>query len=292
MNDQQAIIEEVTRRVLDALAPTHGCCSDCAGGCAACCSDEVRTVVGAGACRITYCGNGGRVPSDLGRYIDHTLLKPDVTPQQIDELCDEAEEFRFAAVCVNPVWVKRASQRLRSSGVKVASVVGFPLGASAPEIKAAETRRALRDGAREIDMVINIGALKGGQHDLVQRDIAKVTDACNEVGAINKVIIEAALLTDEEKVIACRLAVAAKAHYVKTSTGFSTGGATLFDVALMREAVGPDIGVKAAGGIKNAEDARRMIAAGATRLGASAGIEIVQGGGDESTQEGEQRGGY
>ncbi len=292
MNDQQAIIEEVTRRVLAALGSSEGCCAECAGGCAACCSDEVRSAVHAGACRISYCGNGGRVPSDLGRYIDHTLLKADTTPQEIDVLCDEAREFQFAAVCVNPVWVKRASQRLRGSGVKVASVVGFPLGASAPEVKALETRRALRDGAREIDMVINIGALKGGDFDLVQRDIAKVTDACNEVGAINKVIIETALLEDEEKVIACRLALAAKAHYVKTSTGFSTAGATLFDVALMRETVGPDIGVKAAGGIKNAQDARQMIAAGATRLGASAGIQIVKGVDEAPAQEGEQRGGY
>ena len=278
--------------MLAALGADQGCCSDCAGGCAACCSDEVRSVVDAGACRINYCGNGGRVPSDLGRYIDHTLLKPETTPQQIDTLCDEAMEFRFAAVCVNPAWVRRASQRLRGSGVKVASVVGFPLGASTPEVKALETRRALRDGAREIDMVINIGALKGGDYDLVQKDIAKVTDACNEVGAINKVIIETALLEDQEKVIACRLALAAKAHYVKTSTGFSSGGATLFDVALMREAVGPDVGVKAAGGIKNAEDARRMIAAGATRLGASAGIQIVKGVDEAPAQEGEQRGGY
>ena len=292
MSDKQAIIEEVTQRVLAALGASPGCCSDCAGGCAACCSDEVRSVVDAGACRITYCGDGGRVPSDLGRFIDHTLLKPETTPQQIDVLCDEAREFHFAAVCVNPAWVRRASQRLRGSGVKVASVVGFPLGASTPEIKAMETRRALRDGAREIDMVINIGALKGGEYDLVSQDIAKVTDACNEVGAINKVIIETALLSDEEKVIACKLALAAKAHYVKTSTGFSTGGATLFDVALMRETVGPDIGVKAAGGIKNAEDARQMIAAGATRLGASAGIQIVKGVDESPAQEGEQSGGY
>ena len=288
MSDQQAIIEEVTRRVLAALAPSRGCCADCEGGCAACCSDEVRHVVGAGACRISYCGNGGRVPSDLGQYIDHTLLKPETTPQQIDTLCDEAREYRFAAVCVNPVWVKRAAQRLRGSGVKVASVVGFPLGASAPEIKAQETRRALRDGAREIDMVINIGALKGGDYDLVETDIARVTEACNEVGAINKVILETALLTDAEKVVACKLALAARAHYVKTSTGFSTGGATLFDVALMRETVGPGVGVKAAGGIKNTEDARRMIEAGATRLGASAGIQIIQG----QASEGSPSGGY
>ncbi|MDY7095096.1 MAG: deoxyribose-phosphate aldolase [Acidobacteriota bacterium] len=226
------------------------------------------------------------MPGDLARYIDHTLLKPDTTPQQIEVLCDEAREHHFAAVCVNPVWVRRAAQRLRGSDVQVASVVGFPLGAATTRIKAMETRQALRDGAREIDMVINIGALKGGDYDLVQTDIARVTEACNEVGAINKVILETALLTDSEKVIACKLALAAKAHYVKTSTGFSSGGATVLDVALMREAVGPEVGVKAAGGIKNADDARRMIEAGATRLGASAGIQIVQGTASEATSGG------
>jgi deoxyribose-phosphate aldolase len=299
MDDRQTLIEEITRRVLAALesqgghgAHGGGCCADCAGGCAACCSDQARNVVGAGACRLSYCGHGGKVPSDLAQYIDHTLLKADATPAELDRICDEAREYQFAAVCVNPAWVKRAATRLRGSGVRVASVVGFPLGAATSEIKALETRRALRDGAREIDMVINIGALKGGDHALVQQDIAKVTDACNEVGAINKVILETALLTDEEKVIACRLAVAAKAHYVKTSTGFSTGGATLFDVALMREAVGPHIGVKAAGGIKTREDARKMIDAGATRLGASAGIQIVQGMDGESAKEGDRSGGY
>ena len=278
MNEREELIEAITRRVLEALGPTlgDGCCDDCEGGCAACCCDAARSVVDAGASRLSYSGRGGEVPEDLGRYIDHTLLKPDVTGEEIDRLCDEAREFGFAAVCVNPAWVKRAKQRLRGSDVQVASVVGFPLGATTPEVKAMETRRALRDGAREIDMVINIGALKGGDYDLVQDDIAKVTDACREVGAVNKVIIEAVLLTDREKVIACRLAKAARAHYVKTSTGFSSGGATLFDVALMRETVGPEMGVKAAGGIKSADDARKMIDAGATRLGASAGIEIVR----------------
>ena len=281
MTDREQLIDEITRRVMAALAGTPGAadgrCAGCTGACAASCTDKARAVVGAGAERLSYSGQGGQVPGDLGRYIDHTLLKPEATPQQIDQLCDEARQYRFAAVCVNPVWVRRAAQRLRGSGVQVASVVGFPLGASAPEIKALEARRALRDGAREIDMVINVGALKAGEYALVEGDIARVTDACNEVGALNKVIIEAALLTDEEKVIACRLAKAARAHYVKTSTGFGPGGATVFDVALMREAVGPEMGVKAAGGVRNADDALQMIAAGATRLGASAGIQIVSG---------------
>ena len=289
MDERERLIETITRRVLEALGEdSGGCCADCHGGCAACCSEKARSVVEAGACRLSYCGHGDQVPGDLSRYIDHTLLKADATPQDIDRLCDEAMEHRFAAVCVNPVWVRRAASRLRGSEVKVASVVGFPLGASTPEIKAMETRRALRDGAREIDMVINIGALKGGDYDLVETDIARVTEACNEVGAINKVILETALLTDAEKVVACKLALAARAHYVKTSTGFSTGGATLFDVALMRETVGPGVGVKAAGGIKNTEDARRMIEAGATRLGASAGIQIIQG----QASEGSPSGGY
>ncbi|MDH3538606.1 MAG: deoxyribose-phosphate aldolase [Acidimicrobiia bacterium] len=217
------------------------------------------------------------MPTDLHAYIDHTLLKPEATQAQIDQICDEAVEFRFASVMVNPSWVKHAASRLRGTGVAVGTVVGFPLGAHTPEVKAMETRQALRDGATEIDMVINIGALKSGQYDVVKADIARVTDAVRETGAITKVILETALLTDEEKVIASRLAKEAKADFVKTSTGFSTAGATVFDVALMREAVGPDMGVKAAGGIRTQEDMEDMIAAGATRIGASAGVSIMKG---------------
>ncbi len=282
MSEKEQLVEAVTRRVLAALTGKSGDrCADCIGNCAAHCGDKVRRVVAAGAARVSYGGEGARVPSDLARYIDHTLLKPEATPAQIDKLCDEAREYSFAAVCVNPAWVRRAAQRLKGSDVKVASVVGFPLGATTPEVKAFEARRALRDGAREIDMVINVGALKGGDFDLVERDVAGVSDACREVGALNKVILETALLTDEEKVVASRLAKAGRAHYVKTSTGFGSGGATAFDVALMREAVGPKLGVKAAGGIRSAEDARQMIAAGATRIGASAGVQMVtaKGGG-------------
>ncbi|MCP4656447.1 MAG: deoxyribose-phosphate aldolase [bacterium] len=251
-------------------------CSGCQGQCVARCPDKVRSVVGAGASRISSGGVGARVPSDLARYIDHTLLKPGATPADVDRLCDEAREHGFVAVCCNPVWVRRAAQRLKGTGVMVASVVGFPLGANAPQTKAWEARRALRDGAREIDMVVSIGALKGGDYELVERDIAGVSDACREVGALNKVIIETALLTDEEKVIAARLAQAGRAHYVKTSTGFGPGGATVYDVALMRETIGSAMGVKASGGIRTADDARQMIAAGATRIGASAGVEMVK----------------
>jgi deoxyribose-phosphate aldolase len=241
--------------------------------------------VSSGATRVSYDGEAGYVPKDLARYIDHTLLRPDATAADIDRLCAEAKAHGFAAVCINPVWVARAAHNLQGSGVPVASVIGFPFGASTAEVKAHETRRAIRDGAREIDMVINVGALKSGMHDVVRDDIAAVSDACREAGAINKVIIEAALLTDAEKVIACRLAKDAKAAFVKTSTGYASGGATVFDVALMREAVGPRMGVKAAGGIRTKSDVEEMIAAGATRIGASAGVKIVTG-------EGVTRGNY
>ncbi|MDK1011122.1 MAG: deoxyribose-phosphate aldolase [Actinomycetota bacterium] len=223
---------------------------------------------------------------DLAKYIDHTLLRPDATRDEIDVLCDEALEYGFASVCINPYWVKRSADRLRGSEVKVCSVIGFPLGAMTSDVKAAETRKALRDGAREVDMVINVGALKSGQHDVVLADIERVVDAAREVGALTKVILETALLTDEEKVIASSLAKRAKADFVKTSTGFGGGGATVFDVALMRETVGPDMGVKASGGVRTVEDVEDMIAAGATRIGASAGVQIV--GGDEGIGNGKR----
>ncbi|MDH3607125.1 MAG: deoxyribose-phosphate aldolase [Acidimicrobiia bacterium] len=226
---------------------------------------------------MTFSGRAAEVPADLHKYIDHTLLKPEATQADVDRICDEAVEFQFASVMINPSWVKHAAQRLKGSGVAVGTVVGFPLGAHTPEVKAMEARQALRDGATEVDMVINIGALKSGDYDLVQKDIARVADAARETGALTKVILETALLTDEEKVIAARLARAAKADFVKTSTGFSSAGATVFDVALMREAVGPDMGVKASGGIRTQEDMEDMIAAGATRIGASAGVSIMKG---------------
>jgi deoxyribose-phosphate aldolase len=286
MAASESLVEAVTRQVLAELGGGEGQCGDCKGSCAAECSDKVRSVVSEGACRISYNGSGARVPSELARFIDHTQLAPGTTGEEIDRLCDEAIQYRFAAVCVNPVWVRRAARRLRGKPVAVACVVGFPLGANSTEIKVMEARRALREGASEIDMVINIGALKSGDHKLVQTDIARVADACREVGALSKVIIEAGLLTDEEKVAAARLSQMAHADFVKTSTGFGHGGATVFDVALIREAVGPEMGIKASGGVKTAEDAQRMIAAGATRIGASAGIQIVGG------QKGGAGGGY
>lgn len=279
MRERDELIETITREVLTAIA---GQASDdylaCVGDCAAHSSEKVRSVIAAGAARVSYVGNGADVPTDLAGFIDHTLLKPEASAAEVDRMCDEAMVYRFASVCVNPAWAKRVAERLRGSNVVTCCVVGFPLGATLPETKAMEARRAIRDGAREIDMVINIGALRSGDFKTVERDIAGVADACRETGAICKVIIEAALLEDEEKVIASQIAKRTKAHFVKTSTGFGPGGATVYDVALMREAVGPDMGIKASGGIRSAEDVKQMIAAGATRIGASAGIEIVTGG--------------
>ena len=237
----------------------------------------VRQLVGAGADRVSRPPSDGVLPKDLAACIDHTLLKPDATAKQILDLCDEAATHGFASVCVNPCFVRLAADRLRNTRVKVCSVVGFPSGAHVSETKALEARRAIRDGAREIDMVINIGALKGGDDQLVYRDIRIVTEACVDGGAICKVIIEAALLTDDEKVRACQAARRARADFVKTSTGFGPGGATVDDVALMAETVkGTKMGVKAAGGIRSYEDATKMIRAGATRLGASASVRIMK----------------
>ncbi len=215
-----------------------------------------------------------RPPATMAEYIDHTLLKPEATEEQIRKLCAEAISYGFASVCVNPVWAPLASQLLADAKPVVATVIGFPLGATLPQVKAYETTRALQAGASEFDMVINIGALKDGNYPLVEADIAGVVAAAR--GHIVKVIIETALLTDEEKVQACLLAKAAGADFVKTSTGFSSKGATVEDVALMRRTVGNDMGVKASGGIRSARDARAMIAAGASRLGASAGVKIMQ----------------
>ncbi len=217
--------------------------------------------------------------ASLARYIDHTLLKPEATPEQIAQLCAEAREHAFAAVCINPVNVAQAAQLLKGTSVAVCTVVGFPLGASLAEVKAYEAQQALNHGAAEIDMVINIGALKAGLFDQVRDEIALMVRTCKAHirPALVKVIIEACLLTDDEKVRACQIAQAAGADFVKTSTGFSTGGATLADVALMRRTVGPAMGIKAAGGVRTRADAEAMIAAGATRIGTSSGVKLVQG---------------
>lgn len=283
MNHDQ-LIQVITDEVLRALGrdgEAEGC-ADCNGTCASSCSDKVRRFVDTGTNRVGFTGNGAQVPHDLAAYIDHTLLRPDATAADIDVLCDEAREFGFASVCVNSYWVKRAADRLRGSDVMVASVIGFPFGAAPSQVKAMEARRAIRDGARELDMVINIGALKSGDHDVVREDVRKVAEACREAGAKLKVIIETAYLDDEEKVVASYIAKQAKAHFVKTSTGYGPGGATVHDVLLMRETVGPDMGVKASGGIRTREDLQSMVAAGATRIGASAGVQIVAGGSSDS----------
>jgi len=213
---------------------------------------------------------------NIASYIDHTLLKAEVREDQVIRLCEEAREYKFASVCVNPYNVKKAVEILAGTEVKVCTVIGFPLGANTKEVKAFETSQAVADGAQEIDMVINVGALKSKQYDVVERDIQAVVNACGGKGIV-KVIIEASLLTDEEKITACTLSKKAGAHFVKTSTGFSTGGATIQDVALMRKTVGDKMGVKASGGIRDIKTALAMIEAGATRIGASASVEIVKG---------------
>lgn len=214
---------------------------------------------------------------NLARMIDHTLLKADATKAEIMKLLEEAKKYQFASVCINPTWVKTAAEFLSETPeVKVCTVIGFPLGANTSEVKAFETKNAIENGATEVDMVINIGALKDGQYDLVENDIKAVVDAAKGK-ALTKVIIENCLLTEEEKVKACELSVKAGADFVKTSTGFSTGGATVEDVALMRKTVGPAIGVKASGGVRSLEDAEAVVKAGANRVGASSGVKIING---------------
>lgn len=216
------------------------------------------------------------IDHDVARLIDHTLLRPDATAADIRKLCAEARQYGFASVCVNPYWVPLAAAELVGSPVKVCSVVGFPLGASATEIKVAETEAALRGGAREIDMVLNIGELRGANHEAVRRDIQAVVVTAHEGGAIVKVILETALLDDDQKTTGCTLAKQAGAEFVKTSTGFGTHGATVHDVTLMRQTVGEEMGVKASGGIRTLEDLRNMVAAGATRIGASSSVKIIE----------------
>jgi deoxyribose-phosphate aldolase len=274
----ERVIEEVTREVLlrltapDSVDPNCNC-SD--GSCAEKCTNQVDRVVQAGADRLSATLGTKPHNEDVARLIDHTLLKADASQDQIAQLCYEARTYQFASVCVNPAHVKLSAQLLKDSGVPVCTVVGFPLGATPGTVKAFETQQAIRDGAREIDMVINIGALKSQDYQAVYDDIAMVVRAAHAGNALVKVIIEAALLTEEEKVVASQLTKAAGADFVKTSTGFGPGGATVADVALMRRVVGPTLGVKAAGGVGSYADAQAMIAAGATRLGASAGVRIA-----------------
>jgi deoxyribose-phosphate aldolase len=282
----EALVEIITREILLAIAeqaeqakhPQGATCKiELADGVKVkTCFDNAGHVISAGAERLS--STLGIIPEDksLAKMIDHTLLKPDATADMIAQLCFEARKYQFASVCVNPTHVKLCAELLWGSDVKICTVIGFPLGATPTEVKVFETKNALENGATEIDMVINIGALKAGDNQLVARDIREVVTAAHAGGALVKVIIETALLNDEEKIVACLLAKEAGADFVKTSTGFSSGGATVHDVALMRQTVGPDLGVKAAGGIHTHQDAEQLVAAGATRLGASAGVKIIQ----------------
>jgi deoxyribose-phosphate aldolase len=282
VSDIKRLVDIILQELAAAGAVAPARCA-CHGFAFECCPQHVGGVLAAGASRIGLHAAGGGAHEVAG-LIDHTLLKPDATAQEIEKLCQEAAEFHFATVCVNPTWVAFCARLLRGSGVGVCSVVGFPLGATTPDVKQYETRRAIFDGATEIDMVINVGALKSGDLRLVEQDIEAVTGACRQGGATSKVIIEAALLTDEEKVTASTLTKAAGADFVKTSTGFGPGGATIADVMLMRRVVGDAVGVKAAGGVRDLEQMKAMVAAGATRVGASAGVRIVKESRGESSR--------
>lgn len=279
----ERIVDEITQQVMSRMK-SSGDAADCAPGTCQCgdgrcvreCCDRVKHVVAHGAGRIT--SSLGYIPRDLGiaRLIDHTLLKPDANAAQIAQLCREAREYHFASVCVNSAYVPLCADLLKGSDVAVCTVVGFPLGASLPEVKAYEAQLAIQNGASEIDMVMNIGALKSRDIKLLHRDIATVVATCHAHDVLCKVILETAQLTDEEKVIACQVAKVAGADFVKTSTGFGGGGATTTDIALMRKIVGSEIGVKASGGVRTFQEAQAMVAAGATRIGASAGVMIVK----------------
>jgi deoxyribose-phosphate aldolase len=267
----EKLIEQITDQIIARLGASSDLQTD------SCSPHHIACALQAGATRIGLsAGQANAGSGDVARFIDHTLLKPEATRAEIETLCLEARQNSFASVCVNPHWVKECAYLLHGSPVKVCTVVGFPLGATPADVKAYETRRAIFDGATEIDMVINIGALKSGDDETVKRDIHAVVESAHEACAIVKTIIETALLTDDEKVRACVLAKEAGADFVKTSTGFSKGGATVADIELMRRTVGATIGVKAAGGVRDLAAAKEMIAAGATRIGASAGVKIVQ----------------
>ena len=252
-------------------------CPGCVQRCAQTCSKNTRQIVAAGADRVSASERLTRIDPEIASLIDHTLLKPEATRDDIRRICAEARKYSFASVCINPYWVPLAAAELKGSPVKVCTVAGFPLGANSAAIKKAEADAAARAGAQEIDMVINVGALRSGDYDTVKQDIEAVVEVSHKAGAIVKVILETALLDDNQKSVACTLAKLAGADFVKTSTGFGPGGATAQDVALMRRVVGPEMGVKAAGGIRTLEDLRSMAAAGATRIGASASVKIVEG---------------
>jgi deoxyribose-phosphate aldolase len=277
--DLEHLVEQITDVIVarlngdsDGQAALCGCTNECFNRC----PERMHKIVDAGASRIGLVLGQTASARDWASLIDHTLLKPEATEDDIRKLCEEAARYHFASVCVNPTWVRASACHLHGTGVPVCTVIGFPLGATLPDVKAYEARRAIFDGAREVDMVINIGALKSGDDCAVEHDIRSVVEVAHEYEVTCKVIIETALLTDEEKVRASLAAKRAGADFVKTSTGFAKGGATVADVALMRQAVGSELGVKASGGVKGLEDARKMVEAGATRIGASVGVKIAQ----------------
>jgi deoxyribose-phosphate aldolase len=277
--DLEQLVEQITDVIVarlngdaDEQAKLCGCTSECFNRC----PERMHRIVDAGAARIGLVLGETASARDWASLIDHTLLKPEASDDDIKHLCEEAVRFRFASVCVNPTWVRAAACHLQGSGIPVCTVIGFPLGATLSDVKAYEARRAIFDGAREVDMVINIGALKSADDCAVEEDIRSVASVAHEFNVICKVIIETALLTDDEKVRACTAAKKAGADFVKTSTGFSKGGATVGDIALMRRTVGSELGVKASGGVKGLDDARKLVEAGATRIGASVGVKIAQ----------------
>jgi deoxyribose-phosphate aldolase len=261
-------------------------CPGCTQRCPQTCERKARNIVAAGADRLSASDTLTRIDPEIAGMIDHTLLRPDATRDEIVKLSREARKYGFASVCVNPYWVPVVAAELAGSPVKVCTVIGFPLGANSTEVKVAETEAALRVGAQEIDMVQNVGALRSGDYETVRNDIHAVVEAAHRAGAIVKVILETALLDDNQKAMASTLAKMAGADFVKTSTGFAASGATAHDVALMRSIVGPDMGVKASGGIRTLDDVKKMAAAGASRIGASASVKIVEAVADTSTKTG------
>lgn len=272
----EALVSQITDVILARLGSSASECHLQHDECFVKCPDRMHSLMADGGVRFGLTGAESEAAREVARHIDHTLLKPDATRDEILKICEEGVRYGFASVCINPIWVREAACALRGSGVKVCTVIGFPLGANSPDTKAYEARRSIFDGASELDMVINVGALKSGDNDLVSRDIRGVVEVAHESGFICKVIIETALLTDDEKVSACLIAKEAGADFVKTSTGFAKGGATVADVALMRRVVGGQMGVKASGGVKDLKQAQEMIHAGATRIGASVGVKIIQ----------------
>lgn len=277
--------EEILSRLNGSVpAPTKGeglnlpdqVCPGCSQRCPQTCARNTREIIAAGATRVSASERLTRIDPEIAALIDHTILKPEATRADILKVCREARQHGFASVCVNPYWVPLVRAELQGTQVKVCSVIGFPLGATSTEAKVAEAGAALRGGANELDMVINVGALRSGDHESVKLDIQQVVKVAHDAGAIVKVILETALLDDNQKAVACTLSKLAGADFVKTSTGFGPSGATAHDVALMREVVGPEMGVKASGGIRTLADLKAMTAAGATRIGASASVKIVE----------------